>query len=275
MFRFLGRTVRWAAVGTLVVVGLVAMVGVTRVKNAYWSVREHLASNVDDLVDSRVALRHELSKLEREYPRRIADLQSALLQVDRDLAACESDRRVSSEAVTIAENDVSLLRERLAAADRGDDGGGFVSVEFRSEVLDREAAVTRASRIAERVAYHRERFSDLGDEATLLRQERTRLAAELADLEREYRAFQAEAGSLLREIESVRRKEKLAALVERRRKQHDDLFRDGASSLALVKEKIERRRIELDTRLEAARAADTSDEYEARARLRLAERGGR
>ena len=272
MFRFLGKTVRWAAIGTLVVVGLMAVIGVGHVKNAYWSVREHLRANVDDLVDSRIALRRDLRKLERAYPERIAQLESALLEIDRDFRVCQTDLRISREAVTIAENDVSLLRERLASAPAD---GGFVTVEFRSDVLDREAALARAGRIAEQAAHHRDRVTGLEDEAAMLRQERTRLAAELADLQREHRAFQAEARSLLREIESVKRKEKLAALIEGRRKERDDLFRDSAISLAAIKQKIERRRIELDTRLEAARAYEVADEYEARARLSLAERESR
>ena len=72
-----------------------------------------------------------------------------------------------------------------------------------------------------------------------------------------------------REVESIRRKEKLVALLERKRKDREDLFRDRAGALSEFKEKLEKRRIELDHRLRAARAHPVDDEYEARARLRL------
>ena len=50
----------------------------------------------------------------------------------------------------------------------------------------------------------------------------------------------------------------------------EDLFRDRATALGNLKDRIERRRIELDHRIHAARAVPVADEYEARARLRLA-----
>jgi chromosome segregation ATPase len=267
MFRFFGRITRWAAISALLLVGLVAVVGVTRVKTAFWSVRDHLRHNVDELVDSRVALRHELSKLQREYPRRIADLRCQLGEIDRDLVACSKDRRISEEVVTLAEADVELLRERLAATGVE---GSYVSVEFRSELLDHERAVARASRIAETASSYRARLADLGQEGEMLTEERGRLHAELLNLEREYRSFNAEAGSLAREIESVKRKEKLVALAERKQRDHDDMFQDRASALARVKEKIDRRRIQLDERLKAARAYPSGNEYENRARLKVA-----
>jgi chromosome segregation ATPase len=267
MFRFFGRMMRWAAISTLVVVGLVAVVGVTRVKTAFWSMREHLRHNVDELVDSRVALRHELAKLQKEYPARIADLKCQLREIDRDLAACEKDRRISEEVVTLCEADVELLRERLA---ENEEGGGYASVEFRSELLDHERAVARASRIAETASSYRARLGDLEQERRMLGEERGRLQTELLDLEREYRSFQAEAGSLAREIESVKRKEKLVALAEREQRDREDLFQDRATALARVKERIERRRIELDERLKAARTYPSGNEYETRARLKVA-----
>jgi chromosome segregation ATPase len=269
MFRFVGRTLRWAAVGTLVAVGLVAVVGLGHVKAAYWTVREHLRDNMDEIVDSKIALRHELRKLERDYPKRIAELTSYVHRIDQDLLACDGDRRLSREVVTLCEADVSVLRERIASLESRPDGD-YVTVEFRAEVLDRDAAIAKASRIVEKASSHRARLVDLDDEAQMLRSERARLVAELETLESEYRSFQSEAASLLREVESIKRKEKLVALLERRRQEHDDLFRDRAGSLALVKQKLTKKRVELDARIEAARTYSGEDEYEARARLSLA-----
>jgi chromosome segregation ATPase len=269
MFRFMGRTFKWAAIGTLVVVGLTALVGVTRVKTAFMSVREHLRSNVDELVDSRVALRHEVKKLQREYPKRIADLRVQLTELERDQIACERDRQVAREVVTLAEADVELLRERLASVETTGAEGDFVSVEFRSELLARDQAVARASRIAETASSYRAQLEDLNAESEMLAAERSRLKAALAQTESEYRTFQAEVGSLMREIEAVKRKEKLVALAERQKRDQESLFEDQATALGRVKELIERRRIQLDERLKAARAFPGGNEYEARARLRL------
>ena len=61
--------------------------------------------------------------------------------------------------------------------------------------------------------------------------------------------------------------------VERRQKDTDDIFADRASGLTVVKEKIERRKIQLDERLRALRGVRSGNEYEARARLRLVQAG--
>jgi hypothetical protein len=105
----------------------------------------------------------------------------------------------------------------------------------------------------------------------MLLDERARVALEVAALEREYREFQSEVGSMLREIDALKRKEKLVDLSERREREREDLFSDRASALAAVKDRIERRKIELDERLRAHRAFRPGNEYESRARLRLTE----
>ena len=71
MFRFFGRMFRWSVFGGLILVGLVAVVGATRIKTAWWSVRDHLRDNVDELIDSKTALRHEVEKLAEEYARHL------------------------------------------------------------------------------------------------------------------------------------------------------------------------------------------------------------
>ncbi len=103
----------------------------------------------------------------------------------------------------------------------------------------------------------------------MLRDERGSLQANLIEMQREYRAFQAEANTLLREIESIKRKEKLVKLSERKADKSESPFADRASGLARVKERIERRRIQLDEKLKAIRGFKSGDEYESRARLRI------
>lgn len=268
MFRFMGRAFRWGLTGLLVTVGLVAVVGLARVKTAYYSVRDHLRTNMDDLVDSRVALRHELGKLQKEYPERIADLRVELARADRDLAACLDDRRICEEVVLLAENDLDVLQQRISHAGNGD--LGFVSIEFRSERLGPDEATRRAARIASTATSYRRRLGDLEGEADLLREERASLQNQLTEIQSEYRTFQAEASSLLREIDALQRKEKMVEIAERRAGRGDeDPFSDRSASLARVKEKIEARRIRLDEKLRAIRGFKSGDAYEAEARMKV------
>ena len=270
MFR---RMFRWSIVGVLGVAALVSIVGLTRVKTAWWSVRDHLRSNVDQIVDTRVALQHEIKKLQREYPRRITDLRVNLTEIERDLGECEGDLVVAREALTIAESDLAVLSTKLTALDSDADGVGSDGLEFRAERLGRHEAVSRAGRISEDAAELQSRVTDLETERQLLAEERTRLRGEIAGLVREQREFEAEVGTMLREIDSLKRKEKLVEVAERRQGDGEDLFSDHASGLAVVKEKIERRKIELEERLRSIRAVHGENEYEARARVRLATRG--
>ncbi len=273
MFRFFGRMTRWGVIGALGLAGLIAVVGLTRVKTAWWSVRDHLRSNVDELVDTRIALQHEVRKLQEEYPERIADLRCQLKEIDRDLAACNDDVNLCQEVVALCESDITVLNAKLEVADADADGLGSDMVEFRSERLGRAEALSRAGRIAETAASYRVRLKDLTSEQSILRDERSRLRAELAGMESEFREFQAEVGTIAREIDSLKRKEKLVKVAERRQKETDDIFADRASGLTLVKEKIERRKIQLDERLRALGGVRSGNEYESRARLRLVQAG--
>jgi len=273
MFRFFGRMTRWGVIGALGLAGLIAVVGLTRVKTAWWSVRDHLRSNVDEIVDTRVALQHEIRKLQDEYPERIADLRIQVKEIDRDLGSCSEDVNLCQEVVALCESDIMVLNAKLEVADSDADGLGPDRVEFRSERLGRAEALTRAGRIAATASSYRDRLNDLTAEQQILREERGRLRAELAEMEREFREFQTEVGTIAREIDSLKRKEKLVKVAERRQKDTDDIFADRASGLTAVKEKIERRKIQLDERLRALRGVRSGNEYEARARLRLVQAG--
>jgi chromosome segregation ATPase len=266
MFRFFGRLFRWAAIAVVLGVIVFGVIGKTRVQNAYYSVRDHLRANVDELVDTRRALRREIRDLQEEYPERIADLRTQLREVERDLAACEADQRLAREVVTLCRNDVAVLEAKLA----GTEGeGGSSWVEFRSERLRADEAVLRAGRIADTETTYLARLDDLERESEFLRKERGLLRAEVAETEREYRDFQAEVGTMLREIDALKRKEKLVKMAERRGEENDDVFAARASSLAALRDRIARRKTELDERLAAFRTVRPDGEYEARARLRL------
>jgi len=270
MFRFVRGIFKWGVIGALLTVGLVAVIGLTRVKTAFHSVRDHLRSNVDELVDTRIALRHEIDKLQKEYPERIAEIRVQLSAIDRDLAKCGEEIQLFEEVVGLAESDAEVLRNRIAGADADADGVNATFIEFRSERLGPEEAWSRAARAADYAASYRERISDTKNQRALLQEEKARLRAELASLEREYRDFKAEIASMNRDIESLKRKEKLVELAERRSGEREDLFTDRATSLQVVQEKIQRRKIELEEKLKALNAFRSQNEYESRARLRLA-----
>ncbi|MCU0727762.1 MAG: hypothetical protein MUE73_18545 [Planctomycetes bacterium] len=251
MFRFLGRLMRLSVLAVVAGGALVAIVGVHRVKAAYVSVRDHVRSNVDGLVDARIALRHEVEGLSRDYPKRIAELRSQLGEIDRDLLACERERLLSGEVVTLCRADVDVLRAGMDALSAG--AGTFA---FRGDRLTLAEAERRAGRIAETARTHEQRRSDLDRETELLSDERDRLRGELAVLEEEFRSFTAQANSLLREIDALSRQEKLVSHAER--------------PLEEVKARIDRRRTEMEVRLQALTSATRGGEYEARARLNLA-----
>lgn len=272
MFGFVRRIFKWTIVSGLVVFGLVSIVGATRVKTAWWSVRDHLRANVDELVDTRIALQHEIRKLQKAYPQRIADLRYQVREIERDLTDCEKDRRICEEVVALCESDADVLQRKLLAAEAEGDEVGLVPVrvEFRAEQLQRSDALHRAARITETAVTYRGRLIDLESEKELLAEERVRIRAELAELESEYRQFKAEIGSMNREIDALKRKEKLVDLAKRRQHEQDDLFSDRASALQVVRDRIEKKKIELEETLRGYRSFRSGNEYEARARLRLA-----
>jgi len=272
MFRFMRSIIKWGVVGGLGVVALMAVVGTTRIKTAFWSVRDHIRTNVDELVDTRVALRHEVEKLKNEYPKRIAEIRIQQRSVDRDISQCEKQLHQGEEVVAIARGDIEVLRSRLDLADADADGISPRPIEFRAQRLTRGAALTRAAEAADVAANYEERVFDLRNERKLLFDEKARLAADRASMEQEYAQFQAEVTTIGRDIDSLERKEKLVALTERRRGEREDLFADRASSLNVLKERLARKKIELEEQLKGMNSFGGANEYEARARLRLAAR---
>jgi len=274
MFRFMRSIIKWGVIGGLGIVALTALVGSTRVKTAFQSVRDHIRSNVDELVDTKVALQNEVDKLQKEYPRRIAEIRIQQRSVDRDIAQCERQLHQSEEVVAVAAGDLEVLRKRLDDADVDADGLGSPAIEFRAQRLTRGAALDRAAEAADVAKAYEERAVDLRNERKLLFDEKARLAAERASLEQEYAKFQSEVATIGRDIDSLQRKEKLVDLAERRRGEREDIFADRATSLAVLKDRIAARKIELEEKLKGMSAYGGSSEYESRARLRLTARAG-
>ncbi|MEN8150489.1 MAG: hypothetical protein ABFS86_11745 [Planctomycetota bacterium] len=272
MFRFTRSIIKWGVIGGLGIVGLTAIVGSTRVKTAFMSVRDHIRSNVDELVDTKVALQHEVDKLQKEYPKRIAEIRVQQRSVDRDLAQCERQLHESEEVVAVALGDLEVLRDRLDRTDADADGLGAPAIEFRARRLSRGAALDRAAEAADVAKSYEDRAIDLRNERKLLFDEKARLAGERAELTQEYAKFQAEVATIGRDIDSLERKEKLVALAERRRGEREDIFADRATSLTVLKDRIASRKIELEEKLKGMNSRAGSNEYEARARLRLTAR---
>ena len=274
MFRFTRSIIKWGVLGGLGIAALVAIVGSTRVKTAFMSVRDHIRSNVDELVDTKVALQHEVDKLQKEYPTRIAEIRVQQRSVDIDIAKCEGQLHESEEVVAVAIGDLEVLRQRLDNTDMDADGLRTPAIEFRAQRLSRGAALSRAAEAADVAKSYEDRAIDLRNERKLLFDEKARLADERASLTQEYARFQDEVEAIGRDIDSLERKEKLVALAERRRGEHEDIFADRATSLSVLKDRISSRRIELEEKLKGLNSFGGANEYEARARLRLTARAG-
>lgn len=272
MFRFMRGMIKWSVIGGLGLLGLVALVGVGRVKAAYVSVREHVRSNMDEMIDTRQALLTEMKKLQKEYPDRIAELRVQLREVDRAVGDNAKDTRLCREVVALCRSDREVLAAKLDANDRDADGISVPVIEFRSERLDRNDAVARASRILETERQYGDRLSDLTDETAVLRNEKAQIQAELEQTESEYRDFQMEYTALMREADSLERKEDLVDMAEARRGEREDIFSDRASSLQTLKDRMEKQKIKLDAKLQGLRTYRNGNEYETRARLRLRDR---
>lgn len=273
MFRFMRGMVKWSVIGGLGLLGLVALIGPGRVKAAYTSVRDSVRSEVDGLVPTRQALLEEMQALEEEYPERIAELRMQLTEVDRAVVANADDVRLAREVIALCRSDREALTARIESI--GGDAVNVPAIEFRSERFDREEALDRAARIARTEAQYSERLSDLTSETEILRSERARIAEEVAKTEKEFADFRMEYRSLLREVDSLERKEDLVQMAESRRKNLEDVYSERAGSLVALKDRMERKRIELDAKLSGFHSPREGGEYEARARLKLLENDAR
>ncbi len=259
--------VRTAVIGGLVTGGLVLIAGPERVSMLAGQARDTIVSAIDDSIDDPVALRNQLSELEREYPNRIAELEGELASLDQQIAELQRDKAVADHVVELAGADLKDLQGMLeeAQAAREVSPGAVIRVHWQGAPISYDRAITRAAEIRTTYNAYATRASEAVDTLTVLSQQRERMTDLLSELRAEHEEFRAQIVQLDGQIAAIERNDRLIEMVERRERAIREYDKSETVSLDQVKSKLAKTRAEQEARLQQALRGQRSDDYAAEA----------
>lgn len=265
------------------VLGALALGGMTLVagkdataimlQDAQYSLREMIDDNIDD----PAALRHQLMKLQEEYPDRIASVQRDLAELNTEIRYLTRDRDIAARVAELADEDLAVLEPVVS---EWVDGGynatqltstnpAPVQVRFQGKLLNMEQAAMQVQRIqSTRLAYEN-RAADADHDLGYLHQQAVRLEELLGKLESERAQFETQLSQLDRQIDAIERNERLISLMEKRQRTIDECSRYEAQSLDHVTDRLAEIRALQEAELDVLASAEAEVDYEEMARMQL------
>lgn len=252
----------------LVVAGIAAMVaGPERVHAMAHQVQAEINSAIDSNVDDPVALRSQLRKLEKEYPKRIAQVQGDLNELQMQIRDLEREKSVAQRVVLLARRDAESFDHEASSTVEP------VAYTNASSRYAANAAVSRAKARAAQAnqvaATYAGRVQDADRDLGYLYQQAERMEEVCAQLETERAQFQAQLNQLERQVDAVARNERLISLMEKRNKTIEDMSRYEAGSLDHIQSRLAGIRNRQEAELQVLSSASDQMSYEDRAKYEL------
>ena len=252
----------------LVVAGIAAMVaGPERVHAMANQVRTEINDVIDSNVDDPVALRSQLRQLEKEYPKRIAQVQGDLNELQMQIRDLEREKSVAQRVVLLARRDADSFDSEIASTPE------TVAYTSASNRYAASAAVSRAKARASQAnqvaATYAGRVQDADRDLGYLYQQAERMEEVRAQLESERAQFQAQLIQLERQVDAVARNERLINLMEKRNKTIEDMSRYEAGSLDHIQSRLSGIRNRQEAELQVLSSASNQMSYEDRAKYEL------
>ncbi len=224
-------------------------------------VQDDVQSAIDASIDDPVALRRQLQKLEREYPRRIAQVRADLAELQNQIRELEQEKAISEKVVELATEDLAAYRQRF-------EGATTVSLS-RVERADLQRLQSRARQVEQTLLAHRGRAEDAARDLGYLYEQAGRMEQLLAQLELEHTQFVTQLQQLERQIDTVARNERLIELMEKRERTMAELSECESYSLGQIQERLAGIRAQQEARLQFLGTQAEVLDYEDRARLAL------
>lgn len=270
--------VRFSVVGVLAGAGLAIVANQVRPGSvgAFMShMGDRVGQTIDRTIDDTAALRAQISELEAQYPKKIAEVSSDLREVEEQIARLERDTQVSRRVVELTEADLGELDAGIESA-RSDRTSGIVRVSFEGRRVGLDSAYRERASIAQTRATHQRRVEELTTELGYLSGQRDQLAELLARLERERSEFKAQLAQLDAQVDSIARNERMIAMMEQRQQTIDEHSRYEAHSLDQLTERLESVRAQQEQKLREIAGREIDHGYVDEARYLIdAERSSR
>ena len=200
--------IRVAVIGGLLTAGAAVVAGPHRLAALGHQARTSVQKAIDANIEDPVAMRSQLRDLEAKYPKRIAEVQSHLAEINEQMRQVQRDQAISEKVVALAQDDYNDLKDLIAQAEdaRAEYGNSrLVTIGFREATFKVDEAYSRANAIADTVNVYSTRAADLQRDYASLERDAARLSTLLGKLEAEHAQFRAQIVQLDGQIDAIAR----------------------------------------------------------------------
>jgi hypothetical protein len=274
MFSFFGKALKVAVISTVLLgmagAGAYALMGRHRTSAVVHEIQDNLLESIDAHLDNPSLMRTQLRELEREYPERIAQVQSDLAEIRHEIKQLEQEVAVSTRVVALADQDLQRLGTEVAAQLPREAGVQLVNVRLDGQVYTPDGAHTQLERVRATRGAYASRVSDARHDLGYLTKQAMRLDELLAKLQGEQTAFRAQVVGLNRQIDSIARNDRLLELLEKRNKTIEECGRYEAVSLGQITTRLDQIKGKQEAALDLHASDEHATDYEDLARQQIA-----
>ena len=276
MISFFTKTLK-VGVSTVALLGLAgagayAVAGKARTHAVVTDLHGQLLEAIDENIDDPAALRSQLREMEREYPKRIAEVNADLGQLRGEMRSLERELAISERVVSLADADLTRLEGQLASQ-ASESEGSLVpvrAVSLDERVYSPGRAQARIHEIQNTRLSYSNRAADAKHDLLYLQKQSERLEELLTKLEGERAEFQTTILSLSRKIDSIARNDRLIKLMEKRNRTISECSRYEALSLDQISGRLAEINARQEAELDLLAGAGEEANYEDLARMQLA-----
>ncbi len=229
-------------------------------------VHHNVQSKIDSLMDNPVALRAELERLEKEYPIRIRAVQKDLGELKVEAKRLAWERAVSDRVVAMAQEDLSGVQ---AVSQTGSQKGNLVRVAGLPVVSVTKRSNAQMARITDLIQMHSNRSEDAARDLGYMNREIERFQTLLSELETERAQYHTQLEQLNRQVDSIRRNERLLDMLRQRQGLLEKAGNFKAHSLDQISGRLAGIRSQQEAELELLSNSEVETDYEGRAKVEL------
>jgi hypothetical protein len=274
MFSFLGKALKVVVISTVLLgmagAGAYALMGRHRTSAVVHELHDNILESIDEHLDNPELMRSQLRELEREYPERIAQVQSDLAEINHEIRQIEQEVLVSERVVELAAKDLERLGTQVAAQLPAGVGVELVALRLDGTPTTPDAAHAELERVrATRNAYAG-RAADARHDLGYMTKQAARLEELLAKLQGEQTEFRAQVVGLNRQIDSIARNDRLLALLEKRNRTLEECSQYEAVSLNQITARLDQIKGKQEATLELYASEERATDYEDLARREIA-----
>ncbi len=228
--------------------------------------QDSVQSKLDSLMDNPVALRAELERLEAEYPVRIRAVQKDLGELKVEARRLQWERAVSDRVVAMAQDDLGGIGA-TAQANTGENN--LVRVAGFPVAAVKTKSRAQVARIQDLIQMHSIRSEDAARDLGYLNKEIGRFQVLLTELETERTQYHGQLEQLNRQVDSIRRNERLLNMLRQRQGLLEKAGRFKAHSLDQITGRLSGIRSQQEAELELLSNTEIETDYEGRAQVEL------